>query len=124
LGRPADLWGRRPPRVRLPFGLPEGPLTFHRKKDAVARRTRDGVEPHERADRDEPPGQDGSKRDDFVCVTPYGDEELVADVRHGIEPRQMVERKLLALLGGGSPGLVAQAAGGLSNPRRVPGSGP
>lgn len=90
----------------------------------MARRNRNGLEPHERADREEPPGQDGPRRDDFVGVTPYGDEELVADVRQGIGPRQMVEQKLLALLGGGSPGQVAQAAGGPSNPRRVPGGGP
>ena len=60
------------------------------------------------------------ERNDFVSVAPYGDEELVADARQGVSPGQMVERKVLALLGG-SPGLVAQAGGDPPNPRRLPG---
>ncbi len=45
-------------------------------------------------------------------------EELVADVRDGVAPWQMVARKVLAVLGGGGSGMVAQAAGGPSDPRR------
>ena len=84
---------------------------------------RSAGKPREQVGREEPP-PGGSERDDFVSVTPYGGEELIADVRHGVTPGQMVDRKLLALLGGGSPGLVAQAGGGPPNPRRVPGGRP
>ena len=40
------------------------------------------------------------------------DEVLVIDPRGTLTPAQMVERKLLALLQTGNPGLYAQAAGG------------
>ena len=79
--------------------------------------SRNGLERGEQAVRDEPPGQDGPIWDDFVTVTLEGDEELVADVRRLVTPGQMVERKLLTLLGGGGPGLAAQAEGVSSNPQ-------
>ena len=56
-----------------------------------------------------------------MSVAADAGEELVSDVRDGVTPGQMVERKVLALLGSGSPGLVAQAAGGVTDPRRLPG---
>ena len=46
------------------------------------------------------------------------DEVLVIDPRGTLTPAQMVERKLLALLRTGNPGLYAQAAGGRHDPRR------
>ena len=46
------------------------------------------------------------------------DEVLVIDPRGTLPPAQMVERKLLALLRTGNPGLYAQAAGGRHDPRR------
>jgi len=49
------------------------------------------------------------------------EEMLVADARGGLTPVQMVEQKLLALLGSGHPGLYSQAGGGLGNLRRMPG---
>src|SRR5262245_11997966 len=50
------------------------------------------------------------------------EEVLVADPRGGLTPAQMVEQKLLALLGTGHPGLFLQAAGGRQDLRRVPGA--
>ena len=44
-------------------------------------------------------------------------ETLVADARAGLTPAQQVDRKLLALLGTGHPGLFAQAAGNPQNLR-------
>ncbi len=90
----------------------------------MAKQVRNGLEPREQAARDALPGPEASQWDDFVTATPDGDEELVADVRRLVTPGQMVERKLLALLGGGGPGRVAEAEGGPSNPRRVPGGRP
>ena len=46
------------------------------------------------------------------------DEVLVIDSRGTLTPAQMVERKLLALLRTGTPGLYAQAAGGRHDLRR------
>ncbi len=46
------------------------------------------------------------------------DEVLVIDPRGTLTAAQMVERKLLALLRTGNPGLYAQAAGGRHDPRR------
>ena len=46
------------------------------------------------------------------------DEVLVFDPRGALTPAQMVERKLLALLRTGNPGLYAQAAGGRHDLRR------
>src|SRR5262245_38047137 len=51
------------------------------------------------------------------------DEVLVIDPRGTLTAAQMVERKLLALLRTGSPGLYAQAAGGRHDLRR-PRAGP
>ena len=48
------------------------------------------------------------------------EEVLVADPRGGLTPAQMVEQKLLALLGGGSPGLFIQAAVRPDDIRRIP----
>jgi hypothetical protein len=48
------------------------------------------------------------------------EEVLVADARHGLTPAQMVDQKLLALLGGGHPGLPLQAPGRPGNVRRGP----
>ena len=47
------------------------------------------------------------------------DEVLVIDPRGALTPAQMVERKLLALLRTGNPGLYAQAAGGRHDLRRT-----
>ena len=47
------------------------------------------------------------------------DEVLVIDPRGTLTPAQMVERKLLALLRTGNPGLYAQAAGGRHDLRRT-----
>ena len=90
----------------------------------MARQIPNGLEPGQQADRDERPAQDVSPWDDVLPRTPDGDEELVADARRLVTPGQMVERKLLALLGGGAAGRVAEADGGQSNPRRVPGGRP
>lgn len=49
------------------------------------------------------------------------EEVLVADPRGLLTPAQMVDRKLLLLLGGGSPGLVIQAAGRPGDVRRTAG---
>ena len=49
------------------------------------------------------------------------DEVLVIDSRGTLTPAQMVERKLLALLRAGNPGLYAQAAGGRHDQRRTRG---
>jgi hypothetical protein len=46
------------------------------------------------------------------------DEVLVIDPRGTLTPAQMVERKLLALLQTGNPGLYAQAADGRHDLRR------
>jgi hypothetical protein len=46
------------------------------------------------------------------------DEVLVIDPRGTLTPAQMVERKLLAVLRTGNPGLYAQAAGGRHDLRR------
>jgi hypothetical protein len=48
-------------------------------------------------------------------------EVLVADARGNLTPSQMVEQKLLALLGCGHPGLYRQATGSLGNIRRLAG---
>ena len=47
------------------------------------------------------------------------DEVLVIDPRGTLTPAQMVERKLLAVLRTGNPGLYAQAAGGRHDLRRT-----
>jgi hypothetical protein len=44
------------------------------------------------------------------------EEALVPDVRGGLTPAQMVERKLRALLHGGNPGLSMQATGRVDDP--------
>ncbi len=49
------------------------------------------------------------------------DEALVADPRGRLTPSQMVDRSLLAKLGGGHPGLFRQAKGGPGAPRGLPG---
>ena len=49
------------------------------------------------------------------------DEVLVIDPRGRLTPAQLVERKLLALLRTGNPGLYAQAAGGRHDLRRTRG---
>lgn len=56
---------------------------------------------------------------DITFTTP--EEMLVADARGGLTPAQMVEQKLLSLLGSGHPGLYNQAGGVLGNQRRLPG---
>ncbi len=45
------------------------------------------------------------------------EEVLVIDARSSLTPVQMVEQKLLALLGSGHPGLFRQAAGRQGNLR-------
>ncbi len=49
------------------------------------------------------------------------DEALVIDPRGCLTPAQMVDRKLLALLGSGNPGLYDQAASGPGDIRRLRG---
>jgi hypothetical protein len=49
------------------------------------------------------------------------DEVLVIDPRGCLTPAQMVDRKLLALLGTGNPGLYDQAASGPGDIRRLRG---
>jgi hypothetical protein len=49
------------------------------------------------------------------------DEVLVLDPRGCLTPAQVVDRKLLALLGTGNPGLYDQAAGGPGDIRRLRG---
>lgn len=49
------------------------------------------------------------------------DEVLVADARGGLSPVQMVEQKLLDVLGSGHPGLFRQATGRMGNIRMMPG---
>jgi hypothetical protein len=44
-----------------------------------------------------------------ILVDP--DERLVADARGAMTPSQIVDQKLLAMLGTGHPGLFAQAVG-------------
>jgi hypothetical protein len=46
---------------------------------------------------------------------------MVADARSGLTTAQIVDRKLLALLGGGHPGLFVQAAYRPNDRRRMPG---
>jgi hypothetical protein len=50
------------------------------------------------------------------------EETLVADARSGLRPSQMVDRKLLALLSGGHPGLHIQARGRPGDVRRAAGT--
>jgi hypothetical protein len=52
---------------------------------------------------------------------PDPDEAMVADARSGLTTAQIVDRKLLALLGGGHPGLFVQAAYRPGDGRRMPG---
>ena len=47
------------------------------------------------------------------------DEVLIPDARNGVTPSQMVERKLLALLCGGHPGLFGQATRGPGGTRGI-----
>jgi len=84
---------------------------------------RGGAVSREQVGRGETPESEGLQSDGLRPAMFWG-EELVDDVRHGVTPAQMVEQKLLVLLGGGSPGLVAQAGCGSSDPRRTPGGGP
>jgi hypothetical protein len=65
---------------------------------------------------DPQPFQDG-----FTVELEDLEETLVADARSGLRPSQMVDRKLLALLGGGHPGLHIQAKGRPGDVRRAPG---
>jgi hypothetical protein len=57
-----------------------------------------------------------------LAATTVGEPEevLVADLRGCLTPAQMVDRKLLALLRTGNPGLFLQAAGGLQDIRGGP----
>lgn len=48
------------------------------------------------------------------------DEILVADPRAGMTPSQVVDQRLLALLGRGNPGLYIQASGRPGDVRRSP----
>ncbi len=50
-----------------------------------------------------------------------GDEVLVADARSGQTPSQMVEQKLVALLGSGHPGMFSGTDGSVRNFRGLPG---
>lgn len=86
----------------------------------MARSIRNTGKPRPLVARDEPAEAVASQIGEFVPVTSPCGEELVTDARHGVTPRQMVDRKVVALLGGGNPGLVAQAQGGPSDPRRTP----
>lgn len=49
------------------------------------------------------------------------EEVLVADARCGLTPIQMVDQKVMALLGSNYPGLFSQGIGGRGNIRRIPG---
>jgi len=51
------------------------------------------------------------RSEEALAIPTEPDEVLVADVRGAMTPSQMVEQKLLALLGTGHPGLFAQAVG-------------
>jgi hypothetical protein len=53
---------------------------------------------------------------DIVSAAP--EEFFVADARGGLTPGQMVEQKVLALMGGNYPGLASQASGRRGNSRR------
>ncbi len=68
----------------------------------------------------EPPG----KLPDGVARTPQltdeAEEVLIADPRGRLSPSQMVDRKLLALLRTGNPGLYLQAAGKSLDIRKIP----
>jgi hypothetical protein len=52
------------------------------------------------------------------AATAEPEETLVADPRGGLRPAQLVERKLLALMQAGNPGLFMQAAGRPQDIRR------
>jgi hypothetical protein len=56
-----------------------------------------------------------------VMTSAEPDEELVADPRAGLTPSQVVDRRLLALLGSGNPGLYVQASGRPGGVRRQTG---
>lgn len=49
------------------------------------------------------------------------EESMVVDARGGLTTAQVADRKLLALLGGGHPGLFVQAAYRPIDGRRMPG---
>jgi len=49
------------------------------------------------------------------------EEVLVADARGGLTPVQMVDQKVMALLGSNYPGLFSQGSGRRGNIRRIPG---
>jgi hypothetical protein len=49
------------------------------------------------------------------------EEVLVADSRGSLTPVQMVDQKVMALLGSNYPGHFSQGSGGLGNIRRIPG---
>ncbi len=49
------------------------------------------------------------------------EEVLVADARGGLTPVQMVDQKVMALLGSNYPGLFSQGIGRGGNSRRIPG---
>jgi hypothetical protein len=89
------------------------------EKTADRRRPREQAEP---PDRVKPQRLDPELIREGPPIQPEQLEEtLVADVRSGMRPSQMVDRKLLALLGGSHPGLRMQGTGRPGDVRRAPG---
>jgi hypothetical protein len=121
--RPAGIPGLAPerPNLRDPTDGPKsrgqgGPD----RRVAIAPRPADGAagRPHHPADRTAhqrlvPP--------ETATRSAESDEELVPDPRACLSPSQVVDRRLLALLGSGNPGLYVQASGRPGGIRRQTG---
>jgi hypothetical protein len=81
----------------------------------------DQAEPMEQAGLDHGIPLSSFPQNDEPRTTREADEVLVADARGGRTPSQMVEQKLLDLLGGGFQGFSRNATSMWGNIRRIPG---